>query len=254
MFSKKADPIEHTIRVMIPLTKGTEKTRIKKRTVQNEYGAPVATKKVPFCQNCYVEWQIGYDVDTTDSEKLCRTTLPNKRFIGANGKIKALYELSEYIDYFYQWGVISQATLEGVREFLLNLDGRQLLDVNSDYAIERSHPIPRMIFDVDFELTRVKYPLLIHRFESFEVITEIKISERQYAVGVQPMLYLCFPITELIADTPLLDRTASIKENAEFLMTASNISVFVEIAKIFGILSENHRQDILSIINVVLQS
>jgi len=189
---------------------------------------------------------------TAEEEKLQRTTLQNKTFIGANGKTKALYELSEYVYYFYKWGVISRESIEGIKEFLLGIDENQLLDVNRSYLIERSHPTPQRLFDIDFEFTQVKYPLLIHKFQSFEIITEIKISEKQYAVGVQPMLYFCFPITELAADVPLLGRVANAKEDANFIINKSNIGVFLETMKIFGILSDNHKKDILSIIEVIL--
>jgi len=47
-------------------------------------------------------------VVTNDKEKLERTTIKDKTFIGANGKEKTLYELSEYIYYFYKWGVIKK--------------------------------------------------------------------------------------------------------------------------------------------------
>ena len=99
------------IRVAIPLTKGTDKTRIKKRSILNEYGVPVSTKTEPFTQSCYVEWQIGYDVITSDAEKLEKTTLKDQTFIGANGKEKTLYELSEYIKYFYDWKAVSKESL-----------------------------------------------------------------------------------------------------------------------------------------------
>jgi len=252
MFIKTLDEANKEIRVAIPLTKGTEKTRIKKRSILNEYGLPVATRQECFTQQCYVEWQIGYDVVTAEADKLQRTTLPDKTFIGANAKQKALYELSEYVYYFYKWGVIRKDLIEGIRQFLLTVDERQLLDVNRNYVIERSHPTPQKLFDIDFEFTQVKYPLLIHKFRSFEIITEIKISEKQYAVGVQPMLYFCFPITELTADVPLLGRVAGVKEYANFIINDANIGVFLETLKIFGILSNNHKQDILSIIEVIL--
>lgn len=104
---------------------------------------------------------------------------------------------------------------------------------------------------VNFEYTQVKYPLLIHKFGEYEVVTEIKITEKQYAVGTQPMLYLCFPITELRADSILVGRVAETKETAHFDITKNNIKVFVEILKMFGILSLNHKHDILQIINTI---
>ena len=42
MFIKEINKNE--IKVAIPLTKGTEKTRIKRRSILNEYGIPVSTK------------------------------------------------------------------------------------------------------------------------------------------------------------------------------------------------------------------
>jgi hypothetical protein len=93
---------------------------------------------------------------------------------------------------------------------------------------------------------------LIHKFNGYEIVTEIKITEKQYAVGTQPMLYLCFPITELKAITNLIGRTAGTKEIAYFEITENNIKVFLEMLKMFGILSNNHRHDILQIINTIL--
>lgn len=66
------------------------------------------------------------------------------------------------------------------------------------------------------------------------------------------MLYLCFPITELKAETNLIGRTANAKEIARFEIAESNIKVFLEMLKMFGILSDNHRHDILQIINTIL--
>ena len=53
-----------------------------------------------------------------ETEKLAESSLPETEFIGANGKVKALYELSEYIWYFYKWNVISKEELENVIAYL----------------------------------------------------------------------------------------------------------------------------------------
>ena len=66
------------------------------------------------------------------------------------------------------------------------------------------------------------------------------------------MLYLCFPITELKAKISLIGRTAETKEIAYFEITKNNIKVFLEILKMFGTLSNNHKHDILQIINTIL--
>lgn len=251
MFIKEINKEE--IKVAIPLTKGTEKTRIKRRTILNEYGIPVSTKIEPFTQNCYVEWQIGYDVIKADVEKLEKTTLKDFDFIGANGKEKTLYELSEYIKYFYDWGIISKENLNNVKNYLLNFSEENYLDTNSDLSIKRTHPIYKTINGFNFMWTKVEYPLLVYKFGNFEIVAEIKITEKQYAIGTQPMLYLCFPITELEKSENLLGRTARTKETANFIINKKNIEVFLEMLRLFGTLSKSHNKDIVSIIDIIMK-
>ncbi|MCX6794514.1 MAG: R.Pab1 family restriction endonuclease [Candidatus Falkowbacteria bacterium] len=243
---------EHKIEVPILLTAVSGKIRVKNRSIVNEYGTPVAVKRDGFVLSNYVEWQIGYDVVKKETEKLAESSLPETEFIGANGKTKALYELSEYIWHFYKWGVITREKLEGVIVYLNSIQSNDLIDDNSELQIDRSHPIAKNINGFDFEYTQVKYPLLIHKFNGYEIVTEIKITGKQYAVGTQPMLYLCFPITELKANPNLIGRTAETKEIAFFEITENNISVFLEMLKMFGILSNSHKHDILQIIKTIL--
>lgn len=243
---------EHKIEVPIFLTSVSGKIRIKNRSILNEYGAPVATRRDGFSLSNYVEWQIGYDVVKKEINKLAESSLPETEFIGANGKTKALYELSEYIWYFYKWNIISKEELENVINYLNLIQSSSLIDNNSELQIDRSHPIAKNINGFNFEYTQVKYPLLIYKFKNYEIITEIKITEKQYAVGTQPMLYLCFPITELKTDVKLIGRIAEIKEIAYFEITENNIKVFLEMLKMFGTLSNSHKHDILQIINTIL--
>lgn len=253
MWIKNIDTDKKELSIAIPLTKGTDKTRIKKRSFFNEYGIPVATKTELFSLSCYVEWQIGYDVIIDDEEKLERTTIKDKIFIGANGKKKTLYELSEYIFYFYKWNIIKSKDLESIKLFLEKLKDNDFLDSNKDLSIERSHPIDKNILGISFYFTQVKYPLLIHKFGQYEILTEIIIKEKQYAIGVQPMLYFCFPITELKSDEKILGRCAKTKESADFIISQSNIDIFLTMLKIFGTLSQNHNKDILTIITEILK-
>lgn len=243
---------EHKIEVPILLTAVSGKIRIKNRSIVNEYGTPVAVKRDGFALSNYVEWQIGYDVVKKEIEKLAESSLPDTEFIGANGKTKALYELSEYIWYFHKWGIITKEDLKDVIAYLDSIQNNDLIDNNSELQIDRSHPIAKNINGFDFEYTQVKYPLLIHKFNGYEIVTEIKITEKQYAVGTQPMLYLCFSITELKSETNLIGRVAETKEIAYFEITERNIKVFLEMLKMFGTLSDNHRHDIVQIINTIL--
>lgn len=243
---------EHKIQVPIPLTAVSGKIRIKNRSILNEYGDPVATRRDGFALSNYVEWQIGYDVVKKEVNKLTESSLPETEFVGANGKSKALYELSEYIWYFYKWGTISKKDLEDVIKYLSSIKETDLIDKNPELQIDRSHPVAKNINGFNFKYTQVKYPLLIYKFKNYEIITEIKITEKQRAIGTQPMLYLCFPIAELKSEINLVGRTAEVKEIANFEITKDNIKVFLEMLKIFGILSESHKHDILKIIDIIL--
>jgi hypothetical protein len=242
------------IRVAIPLTATSGKTRVKQRKMLNDYGMPVATCQTPLTQSCYVEWQMGYDTVIDDSEKLRLTSLPGMRFSGANGKTKALYELSEYVFWLAKWKLVGKAELEKLAATLGDIPGESLFDAHPDLAIKRSHLIEKEFNGMPFLATRVEYPLIIHKFGNYEIVAEIITREKQRAVGVQPMLYLCFPITELApapARPPLLGRTAYSKEHADFVINRQNAPVFVQLLHLFGMLSENHRRDILSIITLI---
>lgn len=242
----------HRIIVSIPLTTQSGKIRVKERNSFYEYGLPVATRQISFSQKHYIEWQIGYDVDKNDREKFNLSTLQNSEFIGANGKKKALYELSEYLYYFTQWGIIDETEIESLYAFLSNIKNDDFIDSREDLQIFRSHPKEKQILDIAFYISEVKYPLLVHQFGNFDILVEIIIKEKQRAIGVQPMLYVCFPITELQShNATLLGRVAEAKECGILQLDSSHKAFLLECFKIFGILSKNHNYDILQILNIV---
>lgn len=256
LFTKRNDSgldiADFTIKTHMPLTAITGKCRIKSRPSVYEYGKPVATRREPITEDCYIEWQIGYDVITSDKEKLALTSLPDFRFLGANGHIKALYELSEYIKIFYDWDIISKDTLLTVKDNLLSFDEKDFLENNPLFNIKRSDFKLAELHGVNFELSQVQYPLLIHNFNNSKLYAEIVIREKQYAVGIQPMLYLCLPVSCLDNSQNLIGRTTTTKETASFTINADNIDIFVELLFLFGTLSRNHNKDVISIINTIL--
>jgi hypothetical protein len=142
--------------------------------------------------------------------------------------------------------------LTDIKLFLINLKGKNFIDQNPDLSIERSHPVPKIFNGIEYQWTQVKYPMLIHKFGKYEILTEIIIKEKQYAIGVQPMLYFCFPVTELQAVVPLIGRIANQNETAHFIINKDNISIFSLMLKIFGTLSANHNYDIITIIDKII--
>ncbi|RKV38618.1 R.Pab1 family restriction endonuclease [Helicobacter pylori] len=245
----RIDDSKKAIEVSIPLTSISGKARVKIRHAFSDYGISTATRKIPFSLKHYVEWQIGYDVPIKDKEKLELTTLKDEKyhFLGANNKVKTLYELSEMIDYAKRLGLISLENLENTLKYLEKQ--KQFIEDNFIRERFRSHQFGGM----DFELSRISYPLLIHSFNDNQ-LSEIVIREQQYGSKTQAMLYFCFSILELKTATPLLNRTAALKEHALLTIHKTNALVFLEMLKIFGLLSQVHHNDVLKILEKIFQN
>ncbi|MGL2374375.1 R.Pab1 family restriction endonuclease [Helicobacter pylori] len=206
----KVDDNKKAIEVSIPLTSISGKARVKIRHAFSDYGISTATRKIPFSLNHYVEWQIGYDVPIKDKEKFELTTLKDEKyhFLGANNKVKTLYELSEIIDYAKRLGSISLENLENTLKYLEKQ--KQFIEDNFIRERFRSHQFGGMDF--------------------------------------------CFSILELKTATPLLNRTATLKEHAFLTIHKTNALVFLEMLKIFGLLSQAHHNDVLKILEKILQN
>ncbi|GAA8493937.1 R.Pab1 family restriction endonuclease [Helicobacter pylori] len=245
----RIDDSKKAIEVSIPLTSISGKVRVKIRHAFSDYSISTATRKIPFSLKHYVEWQIGYDVPIKDKEKFKLTTLKDEKyhFLGANNKVKTLYELSEIIYYAKQLNLISLENLENTLKYLEKQ--KQFIEDNFIRERFRSHQFGGM----DFELSRISYPLLIHSFNDNQ-LSEIVIREQQYGSKTQAMLYFCFSILELKTATLLLNRTAALKEHALLTIHKTNALVFLEMLKIFGLLSQVHHNDVLKILEKILQN
>lgn len=247
----RIDNNKKVIGVSIPLTSISGKARVKIRHAFSDYGVSTATRKIPFSLKHYVEWQIGYDVPIKDKEKFELTTLKDEKyhFLGANNKVKTLYELSEMIYYAKQLDLIGLENLENTLKYL----EKQKQFIEDNFTITRERFRSHQFGGMDFELSRISYPLLIHSFNDNQ-LSEIVIREQQYGSKTQAMLYFCFSILELKTATPLLNRTAALKEHALLTIHKTNALVFLEMLKIFGLLSQVHHSDVLKILEKILQN
>jgi len=258
MYIEKIDFENKEILIAIPLTTTSGKIRIKQRDNIYGYGIPFASRTNKFNLKNYVEWQIGYDIEKGKefSEKYNKnlTTVKDLEFIAYNKKKKYLYELSEYLYYFSKFNLFKIAKLQNIKNFLENLDNDNLIERHPHCAIKRTHPQNEKINNIDFEILKIEYPQLIHRFQDYEIIAEITIREKQRAIGIQPMLYFCFPITELISKEHLIGRTSKTKEFAYFKFDKNNAFIILEMIKIFGMLSISHRYDIVNILEVIIKT
>ncbi|NGP55559.1 R.Pab1 family restriction endonuclease [Helicobacter pylori] len=206
----RIDDSKKAIEVSVPLTSISGKVHVKIRHAFSDYGISTATRKIPFSLKHYVEWQIGYDVPIKDKEKLELTTLKDEKyhFLGANNKVKTLYELSEIIYYAKQLGLISLENLENTLKYL----EKQKQFIEDNFIRERFR---------------------LHQFGGMD---------------------FCFSILELKTATPLLNRTAALKEHTLLTINKTNALVFLEMLKIFGLLSQAHHNDVLKILEKILQN
>lgn len=186
----KVNDDKKVIEVSIPLTSISGKARVKIRHAFSDYGISTATRKIPFSLKHYVEWQIGYDVPIKDKEKLELTTLKDEKyhFLGANNKIKTLYELSEIIDYAKRLGLISLENLENTLKYL----EKQKQFIEDNFMITREKFRSHQFGGMDFELSRISYPLLIHSFNDNQLSEEIVIREQQYGSKTHAVFLLFY--------------------------------------------------------------
>jgi hypothetical protein len=107
-------------------------------------------------------------------------------------------------------------------------------------------------------MLRISYPQLIYKFDIHsKVIAEITIKEKQKSIGIQPMLYICFPVTQLVDENGnsinLIGRKANLKEIAYFEINHSNKNTILKSFEIFGMLTKNHQIDVINILEAIMQ-
>ncbi len=210
--------------------------------------------------------------------------MKNIIFQGLNGKTKTLYELSEIIYYAKQLNLIKHEELQFVYDFLQKykapflekqyfpqrLPLRVIKILHSDsmarYCISYNNEVQPNASYTDF-CHKIQYnhldrhrifldacPTLIFPLSSNYYI-EVTMKRQQRGSNIQPMLYFCFYISsELKTDTPLLDRMATPKEHALLIIHKTNAPMFLEMLKIFGLLSQAHHNDVLEILEKILQN
>lgn len=91
--------------------------------------------------------------------------------------------------------------------------------------------------DLTFVKLKMKYPYFI-LYNKDNTFIEIHTEKQQYAYGVQPMIYFCIPIDLL-------------KDGNEYVISMENGEVLERLILSFAYASENHKYDILEIINCI---
>jgi hypothetical protein len=218
MWIKKID--ENQIFLRIPIA-GNGNPRIKKRKSFRFYGESVPTRSEKLSADCYAEWLIDY----APIEEV----------------LKAAYELK----------IIEKDTLLNIKRESEKIKEYEFID--NKLIKRKQHIFRTKIAGISFISFYEMYPLFIRKFRRSSITLEIVRKKQQIGTSVQPWLQLCIPIVEFSTDTPLINRTAASGETADFVINSENIGIFLEMLKIFGILSPAHNHDIKMIIDKIVE-
>ena len=102
--------------------------------------------------------------------------------------------MSELILSAHRAGFIREDTIRKLAKDILSVPERELLDKQDLMQIQRQNPWLETINGLEFHYMKVMYPMIVRRSGNYDICTEIIVREKQRAVGIQPMLFLCLPI------------------------------------------------------------
>lgn len=227
--------------VKLPLTNPTGKIRVKRRGESSNYGLPIATRKEPFRENDYVEWQISYATDNPPIESRVED-------IRLNGQIG--FELTKLLCEGIKCGILLNNDIQEMKFFINEIKQDDTLEENEKILREDSKYEVKGGFKKFVEKT----PLFIKNNRKKGYFVEIILKHKQRAVGLQAMVYLCIYIEKLKDENgeSLIGRTARPKEFGILEITSENKEIIVDVVKAFAIASWQHRNDIESILNQVV--
>ena len=239
-----------SLKVKLPMTQPTGKIRIKRRSFFSEYGMPVASRSECLDLKCYIEWQIGYDLLATPTNSK-NTSLSHLKFFNYKQEMKYAYELSEIIYYSHKLKLISEEDIVDTYNKIKAVSDDNLIDVIDKMPIFRTSPIETTINDMVFFEMKVSYPLIVHKFGKYDIYAEVMNREKQRGVGVQPMLYVCIPITSLAFEQDPIGRSLNAKESSNWYVGKEEAKLSLELFRMFGMLSVKHRHDVLTILETL---
>jgi len=239
----RIETLTNAVRVRLPLTDVTGKVRVKEKS-SDGFGLPVAPSKTILGKKHYLEWQIGYDIPNTNSPSV----VPEIKFI-RNGEMKYGHELSKIILEAVRLGLISTNDL--VREI-------EALKKIQPTEFEESQPVQ---VEIATNTMTDGFQSTVQRLPQFTKTTphgwvQIQLKQKQHAVGYQAMVYVCLPMTEMLAmdGSPRKPGPAKSKETVCYDFNRDNAAFLLDIIHAFGIASRQHNEDIRNILGKILET
>lgn len=225
------------------------KFRFKTREDNLGFGDTFAARQENFHEKVYLEWQIGYDILVSDVKSgSAKTKLDKKSFVGSNGKSKYPFELSELVYYAIKENLISKKELlnllDEVNSYVDFID-KTKINIDPHKSIEMN--------GIQFDETTIKLPALFMSKTTDGTQVEIHTKQQQYASGTQPMIYFCVPLMSFSNGKNLLSRPSTRKDKLIYKINKENVSILINLLKIFAMASERHKKDISEIIGLIIK-
>jgi R.Pab1 restriction endonuclease len=241
------------IRIILPLTSHSSKIRVKKRKDIFYQGLPLATRQEKITSDCYFEWQISYDLKETNRnfDKFHKTTLNKIKIVDENKQPtdRYIYELSDLLIEIIRKGFVN---LNQIEKLLKEIQNEEKF-IEDELEVCRTQPKEYKFGKWTFLASTIKHPLLIYEVRGLILKIEIIIKEKQKAIGIQPMLYLCIPIKLVEEYSEIENKLAETNQKVTYLITKNNFQFVIETIRIFAILSKKHQRDVVNILRTILE-
>lgn len=228
------------ILVGLPLTNPTGKIRVKRKGDKFDFGHPIATRQSVMDDNCYIEWQIGYDN-------------PNPSEPGVIGgldfftrdKHKFAFELSAILYTALVDGIYPTEVLIDLLSFANTVSDGELIEEIT--TLSRAHLGSRNVKGLTFNVIEEKYPLYLLEGRDYEI--EVIVRHKQRAVGYQSMVYVCLPVKN--AEESVIGRVANKREIVNFKVFQEQNNFVCDAIRVFALASKRHNEDIKSILAAI---
>lgn len=212
----------------------------------------MATRKTSLDSDCYLEWQNSYDLkkDNSNFEKHYASVKNKGEIKNEKGEPtdRYIYELSDYLIEIIKQKFIK---LDHIKKLLKEIKEEKEF-LTDELEIYRSHPKKYQFKQWTFLKCTITYPLLIYEISNLLIKVEIVVKEKQKAVGIQPMLYLCIPLKLMVEFPQLEGQTVNSKQKSSYLVDKNNFHFIIETIRIFALLSKKHHQDVVNILTTIL--
>ncbi len=237
-------PATNHIDVELPLTAITSKVRPKERG-EDGSGHPIAPTKTKLGKGYYLEWQIGYDTPDKTTPQLADGVVFKRK-----GETKYGYELSTILLEASRRGVVKDAQLRSLQTALTNQTST--IEEGERVVVEKVAS-PEGSLPPGFQRAVERSPQFLK--ESVHGTVQIQLKEKQRAVGVQAMLYVCLPMDQVLRldGTPRPAGPARTKERVLYRFDSESIGLLLDVVRAFGMASKQHNEDLRQILGLILE-